>query len=192
MSYGPNIMAMTSYLSTYQNVPFKRLRHLYETIFGLHISEGSVSNMLNAMRELSKTPYEMIRQKVAAGKVAGADESGVNVNGKNNWLWGFQNAVATYLAFDKSRSHDVINKHFSTMQAFPDDAWSLDMLEPCGTPSITGIRATSGQQRGRRGRTGWTSCSRGHLSTPTMMGRKLNRTNSRRAMPSTGTTSLPS
>lgn len=169
VSYGPNIMAMTSYLSTYQNVPFKRLTHLYETIFGLHISEGSVSNMLNAMRKLSKTPYELIRQKVAAGKVAGADESGVNVNGKNNWLWGFQNAVATYLAFDKSRSHDVINKHFSkdeqggivwvtdrlpayfmgdvgmedhqiciahllrnltyTMQAFPDDAWSLDMLD---------------------------------------------------------------
>lgn len=169
VSYGPNIMAMTSYLSTYQNVPFKRLTHLYETIFGLHISEGSVSNMLNAMRRLSKKPYEMIRQKVAAGKVAGADESGVNVCGKNNWLWTFQNAVATFLAFDRSRSHDVVNKHFSkdeqggmvwvtdrlpayfmgdvgmedhqiciahllrnltyTMQAFPDDAWSLDMLD---------------------------------------------------------------
>ena len=73
VSYGPNIMAMTSYLSTYQNVPFKRLTRLFETIFGLHISEGSVSNMLNAMRKLSKTPYEMIRRKVAAGKVAGAD-----------------------------------------------------------------------------------------------------------------------
>lgn len=70
VSYGPNIMAMTSYLSTYQNVPFKRLTHLYETIFGLHISEGSVSNMLNAMRKFSKTPYEMIRQKVAGGRAA--------------------------------------------------------------------------------------------------------------------------
>ena len=169
VSYGPNIMAMTSYLSTYQNVPFKRLMHLYETIFGLHISEGSVSNMLNAMRKLSKTPYEMIRQKVAGGKVAGADETGINVGGKNNWLWTFQNEVATYIAFDKSRGHEVVNKHFSqeeqsgmvwvtdrwpayfmdevgmddhqiciahllrnltyTMQAFPDDAWSLDMLD---------------------------------------------------------------
>ena len=169
VSYGPNIMAMTSYLSTYQNIPFKRLTHLFETIFGLHISEGSVSNMLNAMRKLSKTPYEMIRRKVATGQVAGADETGVNVNGKNNWLWAFQNAVATYLAFDGSRGHGVVNKNFSpeekggtvwvtdrwpayfmgdvgiedhqiciahllrnltyTMQAFPDDAWSLDMLD---------------------------------------------------------------
>ncbi|MBR1783363.1 MAG: IS66 family transposase [Bacteroidales bacterium] len=169
VSYGPNIMAMTSYLSTYQNVPFKRLTHLYETIFGLHMSEGSVSNMLNAMRKLSKTPYEMIRQRVAGGKVAGSDETGVNVGGKNNWFWTFQNEVVTYIAFDKSRGHEVVNKHFSqeeqggmvwvtdrwptyfmdevgmddhqiciahllrnltyTMQAFPDDAWSLDMLD---------------------------------------------------------------
>lgn len=169
VSFGPNIMALTSYLSTYQNVPFKRLTHLFETIFGLHISEGSVSNMLNTMKKISKKPYEMIRRKVADGEVAGADETGVNVNGKNNWLWAFQNKVATYLAFDKSRSHDVVNKNFSleeqggivwvtdrlpayfmgdvgmedhqiciahllrnltyTMQAFPDDAWSLDMLD---------------------------------------------------------------
>ena len=72
VSFGPNIMAMTSYISTYQNVPFKRLTHLFETIFGLHISEGSVSNMLKAMRKFSKTPYVMIRQKAAGGKVAGA------------------------------------------------------------------------------------------------------------------------
>ena len=169
VSYGPNIMAMTSYLSTYQNVPFKRLTHLFETIFGLHISEGSVSNMLIAMRKLSKTPYEMIRRKVAAGKVAGADETGVNVNGRNSWLWAFQNAAATFLAFDGSKGQGVVNKNFSpeekggtvwvtdrwpayfmgdvgmedhqiciahllrnltyTALAFPDDAWSMDMLD---------------------------------------------------------------
>lgn len=169
VSYGPNILALVSYLSTYQNVPFKRLTDLLETIFGLHISEGSVSNMLNTMRKISRTPYETIRKKVADGKVAGADETGINVNGKNSWLWTFQNSVATYLAFDRSRSHDVVNRNFTreeqggtvwvtdrwpayfmgevgmddhqvciahllrnltyTMQAFPDDAWSLDMMD---------------------------------------------------------------
>lgn len=69
--------------------------------------------MLNTMKRISKKPYEMIRRKVAAGKVAGADETGVNVNGKNSWLWAFQSKAATYLAFDKSRSHDVVNRSFS-------------------------------------------------------------------------------
>lgn len=76
VSFGPNIMALASYLSTYQNVPFKRLTHLFETIFGLHVSEGTVSNMLNTMKRISKKPYEMIRRKVVAGKVAGAEPRG--------------------------------------------------------------------------------------------------------------------
>jgi transposase len=76
VSFGHNIMAPASYLSTYQNVPFKRLTHLFETIFGLHVSEGTVSNMLNTMNRISKKPYEMIRRKVAAGKVAGAEPRG--------------------------------------------------------------------------------------------------------------------
>ena len=45
--------------------------------------------------------------------MAGADETGVNVNGRNSWLWAFQNAAATFLAFDRSRGHDVVNKNFS-------------------------------------------------------------------------------
>ena len=59
VSFGPNIMALASYLSTYQNVPFKRLTHLFETIFGLHVSEGTVSNMLNTMKRISKKPYDV-------------------------------------------------------------------------------------------------------------------------------------
>ena len=91
------------------------------------------------------------------------------VCGKNNWLWAFQNGVATYLAFDSGRSHGAITDNFTpkelegkvwvtdrwpayfmgdvgmenhqiclahllrnliyTMQAFPDDEWSLDMLD---------------------------------------------------------------
>lgn len=71
VSFGPNIMALTSYLGTYQNVPFKRLALLFETIFGVHVSEGTVSNMLNTMKKISKKPYEMIRRKVAAGNGPG-------------------------------------------------------------------------------------------------------------------------
>ena len=125
LSYGPNIMALTSYLSTYQNVPFKKLTHIFKTMFGLHMSEGTISNMLNTMRKLSEKPYEMIRQRIAKSNVAGADETGINVSGKNNWLWAFQNDAAVYLAFDKSRSHQVINDNFSSKEQ-KDKVWISD------------------------------------------------------------------
>ena len=232
ISFGPNIMALASYHSTYQNVPFKRLTHLFETIFGLHVSEGTVSNMLNTMKRISKKPYEMIRRKVAAGKVAGADETGVNVSGKNSWLWAFQNKAATYLAFDKSRSRDVVNRNFSpeerrgtvrvtdrwpayfmgdigmedhqvciahllrnltyTAQAFPDDAWSLDMLDLLRDSVHRRPRGKSGRGRGRIWRRGWTNCWRGRRSTRKRTGTAPNWTSSRKASPNTGTTSSPS
>jgi transposase len=108
--FGPNIKAFVTYLSTCQNVPFKRLTHVLYTLFGLKMSEGSVSNILNDMRKCCKKPYEMIRRKIADSPVAGADETGINVNGKNNWMWTFQNRVATFLTIDKSRGHQVITK----------------------------------------------------------------------------------
>ncbi|MCQ2176208.1 MAG: IS30 family transposase [Bacteroidales bacterium] len=77
------------------------------------------------MKKFSKKPYEMIRQKVASGKVAGADETGVNVSGKNNWLWAFQNGVATYLAFDNSRSHGAITDNF-TPKELGGKVWVTD------------------------------------------------------------------
>ena len=94
---------------------------------------------------------------------------GPNIMAMTSYPSTYQNAVATFLAFDRNRSHNVINKHFTrkeqggmawltdrlpayfmadvgmdghqicvahlsrnlthTMQAFPDDPWSLDMLD---------------------------------------------------------------
>lgn len=113
VSFGPNIKAFVTYLSTYQNVPFKKLTHIIKSLFGLSISEGTISNMLNDMRKCSKRPYEMIREKIAKSEVNGADETGINVSGKNNWMWTFQNKVATYLAIGGGRGHNVINEQFS-------------------------------------------------------------------------------
>lgn len=45
-------------------------------------------------------------------KVVGADESGVNINGKNHWMWTFQTDLASYLAVDQSRGKRVIDAHF--------------------------------------------------------------------------------
>ena len=46
---------------------------------------------------------------VAHGKVIGADETGVNINGKNHWAWTFQNAWATYIAVHQSRGKKAID-----------------------------------------------------------------------------------
>lgn len=96
--FGENIQALVAYLGTLQAIPMKRLAGFMENICGISMSQGSVSNILNYMRKKAKKPYEEIRKVIEHSEVAGADETGVDVGGKNEWMWTFQTNVVTFLA----------------------------------------------------------------------------------------------
>jgi transposase/regulator of replication initiation timing len=112
VSYGINLHALVAYLSTVQHIPFKRLTTALKDIYGIEISQGSVSNILNRMRKQSLPGYEAIRNRIASAGVVGADETGENVNGKLQWMWTFQNEAATYIFQHTSRGKAAIVKHF--------------------------------------------------------------------------------
>jgi transposase len=112
VSYGVNLHALVAYLSTVQHIPFKRLTTALKDIYGLEISQGSVSNILNRMRKQSLPGYEAIRNRIAFADVVGADETGENVNGKLQWMWTFQNEAATYIFQHTSRGKVAIDSQF--------------------------------------------------------------------------------
>ena len=112
VSYGVNLHAAVSYLSTVQHIPFKRLTDTVEDFYGIKISQGTVSNILNRMRKQSQPGYEAIRQKVEKSPVVGADETGCHINGELHWMWVFQNALATYIFQHSSRGKAAIDEHF--------------------------------------------------------------------------------
>jgi transposase len=112
VSYGVNMHALVAYLSTVQHIPFKRLTTALKDLYGIEISQGSVSNILNRMRKQSLPGYEAIRNRIATSGVVGADETGENVNGKLQWMWTFQNEVATYIFQHASRGKAAIDSQF--------------------------------------------------------------------------------
>lgn len=109
VSYGPNTQSMIAYLSTRQYIPVERTAELMSNVFGLPISTGGVCYLLEKVRQKAAPVYESIRQLVLKGNVIGADETGVNINGKNNWAWAFQNPKATFIAIHKSRGKKAID-----------------------------------------------------------------------------------
>lgn len=111
-SYGVNIHALVVYLSTVQHIPFKRLTGILKDIYGINISQGSISNILNRMRKQAEPAYEAIRGQVEKSPVVGADETGSHVDGKLHWMWTFQNDLVTYFFHDQSRGKAAIDKHF--------------------------------------------------------------------------------
>jgi len=109
VSYGPNVQALVSYLSVRQYLPVERITELLSSLFNLSLSTGGVCYLLEKMKQKALPVYETIRQMVVNGKVTGADETGVNINGKNHWGWTFQNPWATYIAIHKSRGSKAIS-----------------------------------------------------------------------------------
>jgi len=111
-SYGTSIRAMISYLNTVQCIPFERLKEIFEECFHVPFSQGTVGNILKSMKRASDGVYGEIRSRITNSPVVGADETGTNVNGKQEWVWGFQTDKLTYLYHDPSRGKKAIDKHF--------------------------------------------------------------------------------
>ena len=110
VSYGENVQSLIAYLSTRQYFPVKRLSEFLTDTFGLSVSTGGVGYILNKMRIKATATYESIRQSVLKNKVIGADETGVNINGKNNWAWAFQYDKATFIAIHPNRGYKAIEQ----------------------------------------------------------------------------------
>jgi transposase len=110
VSYGENVQALTAYLSVRQYLPFNRLAELLSNLFGLSVSTGGIDYILTKMKSKASIAYESIRQNVLKNRVMGADETGVCINGKNNWAWTFQHKKATYISVHKNRGFNAIKE----------------------------------------------------------------------------------
>ena len=124
--YGPRLEGLTAYFHSRQYIAFERLGELYLEVFGLSISSGCLVGMVKSVAGKSKSVYEEIRSRICVSPVVGADETGVNINGKNRWAWVFQTPKLTYIHADLSRSKKVIDTLFP--QGFPGSILVHDCL----------------------------------------------------------------
>lgn len=110
--YGPNIEHLIAYWSVRQYVPFNRITEMLTSCFGLNISEGTVANMLNKLSTKCQGVYDQLKKNLSTAKVLGSDETSMNVNGKNHWLWTWQNDKMTFLSASDSRGFKTVESLF--------------------------------------------------------------------------------
>lgn len=103
---------MAVYNWQYQYLPFKRLQQWFRDIFGLSISKGTLENMIRRVANRMLPTYHEVQQQIAIANCVGADETGIAVNGKTNWIWVWQNKSLTFLACSTSRGSKTIEALF--------------------------------------------------------------------------------
>ena len=108
VSYGPSIQGLIAYLSARQYVPVKRMSEMLSELLGVNISTGGISYIVDKMAKKAMPMYNDIKANVFSSKVIGADETGVNINGNNHWIWTFQTPQYTLLDVHKSRGKEAL------------------------------------------------------------------------------------
>lgn len=139
ISYGSNIESLIGYFHARQYVPFKRMKEVFNDVFGLPISEGGLHYLLKRLSLKALPAYELIKQKVLGSPVVGTDETGVKINGKRYWYWTWQNETATFIAPSDNRGFKSIQENFdggSAQIILVHDCWKCHFQTSASTHQI--------------------------------------------------------
>jgi len=109
-AFGPNLAATLAYLSGCCHDSKRTVEEIAETVFGMPLSLGSVSNVEQEVAAALEEPYQQAEQAVQQAAVKNADETGWALAGKLCWLW---LAVTNSVAFFKicaGRGRDALRE----------------------------------------------------------------------------------
>jgi transposase len=112
IQYGNGLKAHAVYLSQYQLLPYDRIREYFTDQLDIPLSSGSLYNFINStfsmLEELNV--LDIIKSNLKKEKVLHADETGININGKRQWLHNASSLKWTYLAAHEKRGHDAMDE----------------------------------------------------------------------------------
>jgi len=86
VQYGNAVKAQSVYLSQYQLIPYNRVQEHFQEQLSLPISEGSIFAYNRQAYERLEQFEQKLIVKLLNTRVLHADETGININGKNHWL----------------------------------------------------------------------------------------------------------
>ncbi len=109
VQYGTSLKAHSVYLSQFQLIPYDRIRDYFADQLGIPISVGSVFNFNKEAFGLLDGFDELVKNKLASSALLHSDETGINVNGKRNWLHCASNLFWTYFAPHEKRGTEAMN-----------------------------------------------------------------------------------
>ena len=86
VQYGNGVKAQAVYLSQYQLIPYQRVQEQFQDQFQLPISVGSIFAFNQQAYALLEQFELKLIVKMLLSSVLHADETGINIAGKNHWL----------------------------------------------------------------------------------------------------------
>jgi transposase len=123
--FGPRLAATVVYLKHEQHLSYERVTQLCQELFGVAISEGGASAILQRAGEAAQPAAVVIGAQVAQSAIIGSDETSARVAGRTWWQWVFRSVVGVYFLIRASRGAKVVEEVMGEHQA---ECWVSDCL----------------------------------------------------------------
>jgi transposase len=130
IQYGSRVIALATYLSVVQYIPYRRICAMFKDMYNIHISEGSIDNFLELMSQKAMPFYEAIQERVQQSPVVGSDETGTPVAGKKGWFHTWQTKTLTFIVASMNRGYQTIIRYFAdgfVASVYVSDCWAAQL-----------------------------------------------------------------
>jgi transposase len=130
--FGPRLEATVVYLKHEQHLSYERLTQLCHDLFGVAVSEGGATAILQRAGAAAQPAAAAIGAQVRQSPVIGSDETSARVAGHNWWQWVFRSVVGIYYLIRPSRGAQVIAEVMGARRAqcWVCDCFSAQLTAP--------------------------------------------------------------
>lgn len=109
IQYGVSVKKLAVCLSQYHLLPYCRLQEIFSDLFNLSLSTGTIKNFIKKASDLIKCDFEpKLKEKLINSNILHADETGINIGGKLNYVHVNSNEYYTFLYPHRKRGQDAM------------------------------------------------------------------------------------
>ena len=122
--FGKSVQALVVYYNIVQCIPYERLQSMLKSVYGIEMSQGTISNIIQVAKKKAEPVVAMIKDFISKSPVVGFDESGCYCNKRLDWSWIAQTTYYTLVFRASGRGGKVLEEMFgdalSNMTAVTD------------------------------------------------------------------------
>lgn len=108
-SYGPRLQSIAMYLMHQQFIPYERCREVFQDLFSLPLSAGTLWQINKRVSNKLTGIYQEIKDQISQSNLAHFDETSMRVEGKLHWLHTASTRQLTVYGLHPSRGQEGID-----------------------------------------------------------------------------------
>lgn len=110
VQYGIGVKVNAVYMSQYQLIPYNRIEDHFLDQMQIPVSAGSISNFNKDAFERLEFFDSWVRRQLSRSPLVHADETGINIGGKGNWLHTASNGRFSYFYPHAKRGCEALDE----------------------------------------------------------------------------------